>query len=507
MFPARLLRSRRMVTRAAPADPRPALLPSVPWLEGAEGWTGHNGLIRRDRLAFARLVADAARPLSRVKTPFAEVLAVGTPETVHEVLLEKSQDFMKSAMLRFVLHPLAGDGLFTSDGQLWKRQRKLMAPLFHQASLTKYAEDMVTCTEREVASWRDGDELPLFKATTRITMAIAGKTLFDADTFSEADTIGAALTCALDWTAHQAGAPFAIAHLVSARFLEKTSERAPAAFKASLYSAAQRLRTPLLLPGKEGRALREALDLLDAHVQRMIDVRRQATDRDDLLSRLLHAHDDEVGRMTDKQLRDEVLTLFVAGHETTATGLAWTVDLLCRHPEWYARARQEVDALGHRPTVTDLPRLNVCQRIFKEALRIYPPVYFFGRTAVRDTVIGNVHVPRFTNVVILPWALHRNPRVWPDAERFDPDRFLPANEQTRHRSAWLPFGAGPRVCIGNHFALMEGPLVLAAMLRDHDFELLLRDEPEPFVTLRPKQGIPVRIRKRTPAHSEAPTRN
>jgi cytochrome P450 len=486
----------------APEPPNAAARPparpydAIPWLEGGVGWTGHNKLIRQDRLAFARLVADASRPLSRVKTPFADVVAVGTPETVHEVLVEKAGDFIKSAMLRFSLYPLAGDGLFTSDGDLWKRQRKLMAPLFHPGALATYADDMVTCAEREVATWQDRAELPLFRETTRITMAIAGKTLFDADTFSEADAIGESLTHALEWTTKQAGGPFAIAHLVTSRMIENASGRAPEFARTPMRDVAARLRTPLFLPGEEGRALREALTSLDAYVQHLIDDRRRGTKKNDLLARLLLAHDDEHGTMSDKQLRDEVLTLFVAGHETTATGLAWTIDLLCRNPEWYARVRAEVDALGARPTLADLPRLELCLRVFKEALRIHPPVYFFGRTAQRATVIGGVRLPRFTNVVVLPWALHRNPNVWPEPERFDPDRFLPEREAARHRSAWLPFGAGPRICIGNHFALMEAPLVLATMLRDHDFELLERDEPEPFATLRPKRGVPVRVRRR-----------
>ena len=356
---------------------------------------------------------------------------------------------------------------------------------------------MVTCAEREIATWHDGAEFPLFRETTRITMAVAGKTLFDADTFSEADAIGEALTHALEWTTKQAGGPFAIAHLVTSRMIENASGRAPAFARAPMRDVAARLRTPLFLPGEEGRELREALASLDAYVQHLIDDRRRGVKKNDLLARLLHAHDDEHGAMSDKQLRDEVLTLFVAGHETTATGLAWTVDLLCRNPEWYARVRAEIDALGRRPTLAALPRLELCLRVFTEALRIHPPVYFFGRTAQRETVVGGVRLPRFTNVVVLPWALHRHPRVWPDPERFDPDRFLPENEAARHRSAWLPFGAGPRICIGNHFALMEAPLVLATMLRDHDFELIGRDEPEPFATLRPKRGVPVRVRRRS----------
>ncbi len=482
-------------TQPAGAERTARRLDALPWLEGAEGWSGHNSVIRRNRLASARLVADAARPLSRVKTPFAEVVAVGTPEVVHEVLVEKHADYIKSAMRRFCLHPLAGDGLFTRDGALWARQRKLMAPLFHHGMLAAYAEHMVACTERALGGWSSGEELPLFRETTRITMGIAGKTLFDADTFSESDAIGESLTLALDWTAKQAGGPFAIAHLVTARVLEKSSAAMPSQLRDPIRATAARLRTPLFLPGDEGRKLKKALESLDAHVQHMIDVRRSGAKGDDLLARLLASHDDR-GTMTDQQLRDEVLTLFVAGHETTATGLAWTVDLLCRNRAWYARVREEVDALGRRPVVEDLPRLEVCLRVFKEALRIHSPVYFFGRTAQRDTTIAGFEIPRFTNVVILPWALHRHPGVWPDPERFDPDRFLPAAEATRHRSAWLPFGAGPRVCIGNHFALMEGPLVLATMFRAFDFELLGDDEPEPFATLRPKRGLPVRVTKR-----------
>jgi cytochrome P450 len=202
--------------------------------------------------------------------------------------------------------------------------------------------------------------------------------------------------------------------------------------------------------------------------------------------------------MSDRQVRDEVLTLFVAGHETTASSLAWSLMLLAQHPTEYARVRAEVDAVGYIPSFADIPRLALCGRVFKEALRLYPPVYLFGRQAASDVEIGGYAMKKGTIVVISPYALHRRPEIWPDPDRFDPDRFLPDAEAARPRTAFLPFSAGPRTCIGNHFALMEGPLVLATLLLHADFELLdpRGSTPEPTATLRPKGGIRMRIKRR-----------
>lgn len=231
----------------------------------------------------------------------------------------------------------------------------------------------------------------------------------------------------------------------------------------------------------------------------MIAERREDQERTrarrDLLTLLLSARDEDGSGMSDRQVRDEVLTLFVAGHETTANALAWSLMLIARHPSVYARVRAEVDALGKVPTSADLPALALCLRVFKESMRLYPPVYMFGRVAVTDVEVGEYRLPRGTIVLVCPWALHRRPSEYPDPERFDPDRFLPEVEAKRAKTAFLPFSAGPRTCIGNYFALMEGPLVLATLLRHADFELATDApiETEPSATLRPKGGVPMRI--------------
>jgi cytochrome P450 len=208
--------------------------------------------------------------------------------------------------------------------------------------------------------------------------------------------------------------------------------------------------------------------------------------------------EDDGERMSDKQVRDEVLTLFVAGHETTATALAWSVYLLARHPKILDDVQREVDTLGRAPVAADLPRLQLTLRVFKEALRLYPPVYFDGRQAERATDLDGVACPEGTVALYAPYALHRRPDLWPDPERFDPDRFLPAAEAARSRYAWLPFGVGPRVCIGMGFALMEGQLILARLLQRARFEIFGEELPDPSATLRPANGLPVRITLRPP---------
>jgi cytochrome P450 len=231
----------------------------------------------------------------------------------------------------------------------------------------------------------------------------------------------------------------------------------------------------------------------------MIDERRRSSEvHGDLLSRLLEAKDDDGAPMSDRQTRDEILTLFVAGHETTATGLAWTIHEACKNPKIYAEMEREADAVGDSPTIADLGKLDTCLRAFKEALRIYPPVYMFGRDATTAVELGGYDLPRSTNVMISPWVMHRQRHVWPDPERFDPERFQPANESKRHRYAYLPFSAGPRFCLGIHFAYIEAPLILATLLRRFRFELLAEDQAEPSATLRPKNGVRVRVHARRP---------
>jgi cytochrome P450 len=475
-----------------------AVLSDIPYLPGGHGLMGHTAEFRRDRLDIARRVVAEGAPLVRFRSPVANIVIAHDPDVVHEALVEKAAVLEKSEMLRFALYPLAGEGLFTSRGQLWRRQRKLMAPLFVPGQLRAYAADMVACAERAQGGWREGQTIELARETTRITMAIAGKTLFDIDTFDEADELGEALTVALDFTSSMGGSPLGFAHIYVRRHLEALAERAGAGLSDRLLRLAARFEGPIWYPGELGRRMRVAVRTLDERVSRMIEERRASgLDRSDLLTKLLTARDEDDGNaMSDRQVHDEVITLFVAGHETTATGLAWTLYELCRHPEVYDAVEREIDALGHPAGVDDLPRLGLTLRAFKEALRLYPPVYFFGRTAQKDMTLAGVHLPRFTNVVVMPYSLHRRPDAWPTPERFDPSRFLPEAESGRHKLAWIPFGAGPRICIGYQFALMEAPLVLATLMRRFRFESLADEVPEPTATLRPKGGVPMRVRER-----------
>ncbi|NUO48342.1 MAG: cytochrome P450 [Polyangiaceae bacterium] len=472
---------------------------TMPLAPGGEGFLGHNSDFRADRLGALRRLTTADSPMLRLKLPVRSVCAMiaNDPDIAQEVLVEKAKIFAKSDMLRFSLFPLAGEGIFTSNGELWRRQRKLMAPLFHFKALEAYAPDMVACAQRTTARWRDGQELSLATETTHMTMAVAGKTLFGADTFTEADELGHALTVALDWAGWIIGRPMAIAHIIARRNFELWAEKSTGLVSNLARRAEQRVRGPAVLFGKRGRELADAIVVLDTQVQKMIDERRRSSEQHgDLLSRLLEAKDEDGAPMSDRQTRDEILTLFVAGHETTATGLAWTIHEACKNPKVYAEMEREADAVGDSPTIADLGKLDMCLRAFKEALRLYPPVYMFGRDATTDVELGGYDLPRSTNVMISPWVMHRQRQVWPDAEKFDPERFQPAIESKRHRYAYLPFSAGPRFCLGIHFAYMEAPLILATLLRRFRFELLAEDQAEPSATLRPKNGVRVRIRAR-----------
>ena len=472
----------------------------MPLAPGGEGWLGHNAAFRKDRLGVLRLLSQAPHKTMRLKLPFPGVTAVAAndPDVAQEVLVEKAKSFDKSDMLRFSLWNLGGEGLFTSDGELWRRQRRVMAPLFTPRALEAYAPDMVACAERTVDGWSDGQTLLLSTETTRLTMGVAGKTLFDADTFSEADEIGRALTVALEWTGWIMGRPLAVGHVIARRAAARLAARSSGRTRELLERVEGGLQGPVALVGARGRELAHAIAFLDDHVQKMIDERRRTTGtgRSDLLTRLLEARDVDGAAMSDKQVRDEVLTLFVAGHETTATGLAWTIYFACKNPSIYAALEREVDAVGHDPNVGHLGRLDLCLRTFKEALRMVPPVYVFGRDSHEPVSVGGYDLPMPTNVIVSPWALHHAARIWADPERFDPDRFLPENEASRHRYAYLPFGAGPRVCLGLHFAYMEAQLALAVLLGRYRFELLGDDEPEPGATLRAKHGVRVRVRRR-----------
>jgi len=475
-------------------------LESIPPLPGATT-LGHGRLFRKERLAFLRGAADLGS-VTRMRFIHRWALVASSPETAHEVLVEQARKFEKSPGLRLGLHDLAGQGLFTSEGELWQRQRRLMSPLFHAGALAGYATTMNEVTRRALERFRDGDSIDLAHEMTRITMGVVGATLFGADTFDKADELGEALTVALKWVDDALATPQLALQISLIEAFEAIEPHVPPALTELRSKIDEAVHTPHLLPGRSGDEFQRAIRTLDAVMNGMIAERRAHPKAGvDLLTKLLLARDTEGGRsegMSDEQVRDEANTLFVAGHETTANALAWCFYLLARNPEARARVQAEADAFGiEGPTTWAPDKLAYTSRTFKEALRLYPPLVVLVRRSLEEFELAGETYPRHTIVVVNPYGIHMNPRVWEDPDRFDPDRFTPEREATRHKSAWIPFGVGPRVCIGNHFALMEGPIVLATLMRNLRFEIDASRtiEAETFATLRPRGGVPAVVRR------------
>ncbi len=420
---------------------------------------------RDRRLALQLRIARQCGDLGRFHIGPIPVYAVSSAELAHEVLVEHADAFVKSRGLGKIARPMLGDGLLTSEHEKHRRQRKLMAPAFTHRRIAAYAGAMADLAERAQARLADGAVVDVAHEMMRLTLAIVGKTLFDADVANDADDVGAAITAAN--------------HYVS--------------------EAVTRLPTPMWLPTRRNRDARRAIATIDAIIYRLIAERRaDGVDRGDVLSTLVMARDEESGEgMPDQQIRDEAVTLFLAGHETTANALAWSFYLLARHPDVYDRLAAEARAVlgGRTPAMDDLPRLPLAAMVLKETMRLYPPAYMVGRRAEREVPLGDVILRRGDTVFVNIFAMHRRADVFEAPDQFRPERFAPKREKLLPRGAYLPFGAGPRVCIGNHFALMEGQLLLAALAQRVRFAAVDARpvEPEPLVTLRPKGGLPMRV--------------
>ncbi len=420
------------------------------------------GVFRRDPIRFFFQMSRYG-PISHTKLFGADVYMLNDPEMIREVLVTEAKNFHKSRGLRLARRIL-GNGLLTSEDDFHLRQRRLAAPAFHHKKIAAYARTMVAYAARTGERWQPGQQVDMAKEMMRLTLAIAGKTLFDADVAGEADEIGAALTDAM--------------HL----FLRTSSP---------LYPILSRLPLP------SNRRYAQAQKRLDQTVYRMIAEHRREAQRDDLLGLMLEAQDEEggTGSMSDLQLRDESMTIFLAGHETTAIATTWTWYLLAQHPEVQQELRAELRRVldGRLPDFEDLPQLVYTRRVLAEALRLYPPAYVIGREPVRDVQVGGYILPAGSTVFMSQYIMHRNPSYFPDPERFDPQRWTPEAEADRPKYSYFPFGGGPRVCIGEQFAWTEGILVLAT-LAQHWRPRLKGSAPvglQPMITLRPQGGVPM----------------
>ncbi|HVB34799.1 MAG TPA: cytochrome P450 [Patescibacteria group bacterium] len=401
-----------------------------------------------------------------LRTP---VCLVSRPDLIESILVTGDRNFTKSRDYR-AMRRVMGDGLLTSEGELWKRQRRLMQPAFHRERIESYAAIMTGYAERMLASWKDGEQRDVHEDMMRLTLEIAAQALFGVEISRDAQGVGLAVGI----------------------FVREFIGMASLAFVL-----------PESIPVPGSGKLRRALRRLDEIIYTMIDERRAGADRPgDLLDMLIHAEDEQGRRMSDRQIRDEAVTLLLAGHETTALALSWTWLLLARHPEIAARLREELDRVlgGRAPAPGDLPRLRYAEMVIQESMRLYPPAWGIGRQAIGPFEIGGYRLPAGTNVLLCQWIVHRDPRFFPDPERFDPERWRgdPVRSGELPRFAYFPFGGGPRVCIGAAFAMMEAVLLLAsiaskfqmALVPGHAVQML------PSITLRPKHGIRVRLARR-----------
>ena len=395
---------------------------------------------------------------------------ISHPDDIREVLVTQAGKFIKDAQYRDPRTGIArylGNGLLTSDGEFWRRQRRLVAPAFHPKRIESYAATMVDYTDRMLAGWRDGERLDIAEEMTRLTLFIVAKALFNTDVSDDARRVAMAMH-----TIQQV--------LGNGWFL------------------------PAWLPDPRQWRVGRARRNLDQVVYRMIaEWRAAGEDRGDLLSMLLLAEDEDGKRMTDQQARDELVTLLLAGHETTANTLNWTWLLLAQHPEVEAKLYAELDAvLGERsPRMEDLANLKYTEMVVKESMRLYPAAWSISREAIADVPLHHGTVPRGAIAGVMIYFTQRDPRWWPDPERFDPERFGEERATAIPRYAYLPFGGGPRVCIGNGFAMLEARLLLATIASRYRLEKVPGHtvKPAPLITLYPDGGLPMVVRRRSPA--------
>lgn len=422
--------------------------------------------VRREPLGFLLKTARTYGDVAKYRLGPLNSHLISSPEGVRHVLQENVKNYTKDHFSYSMVRWIAGNGLLTSQGSFWLRQRRLAQPAFHRQRIAAMGANMVAAAQEQIGGWEDaatsGKPLDIGNEMMRLTLRIVSDALFGTRV-SQAETV--------DW-----------------------------AFSELSAQIVGRFRTfnviPPVLPTNYDRSFRKARTALDRVVYEIIAERRKSSeDRGDLLSMLMLTRDEDTGEtMDDRQLHDEVLTMLLAGHETTATTLSWVWAMLDQHSEVAAKFYQELDALGGKTIeVEDLPRLPYARMIIDETMRLYPPVYVLSRKVMEDDVIGGFHIPAGSSVDISPYVTHRHPAFWDRPDDFLPDRFAPEQAAARPRFAYFPFSGGPRQCIGNSFALMEAPLLLCTIAQRYRLRLQPGHSviPDPLITLRPKGGLPM----------------
>lgn len=396
-------------------------------------------------------------------------LLVNHPDLIEQIVVKQNKNFIKPFPFRYTRKVL-GNGLLTSEGPFWLRQRRLAAGAFHAERIAGYGGEMVESTSRMIHGWQDGQTRDVHADMMQVTLDIVARTLFGADVTDQSQDIGESLLHALRSFSNNFG---------------------------------RRLPLPSWIPTAGNRRAKAAVRGLNRVVQQIVERRRREdTPRKDLLSMMLHARDEDDGsQMTDAQLGDEARTFLLAGHETTAISLSWSFYLLATHPQIQATLAEELDRVlqGRHPTAADMPDLKLTERVVLEAMRLYPPAFTIGREALEDFELREYTVPAGTTIFMSQWVMHRDARYYERPDEFDPDRWLPEHSAGRPKMAYFPFGGGPRVCIGNTFAMLESMLVLATVASQWSMRLVPNQEIRlsPVLTLRPRNGIRVVLSKRS----------
>ena len=414
---------------------------------------------RQDALAFFTKLTRDFGDVSQLRLLNFRTLFLNHPDDIEDVLVNKARSFEKGRVMNANMR-LFGDGLLTSEGDFWLRQRRLVQPAFHRARIAAYGATMVEYAERAMREWKSGETRDIHQDMMQITLQIVGKTLFNADLARDAKEVGETLETLL-----KLAADFGKTILI-----------------------------PLWVPTPRNLRARLGIRRIEKIIYRIIAQKRaEARDTGDLLSMLLAVQDEDGSRMTDKQLRDETITLFLAGHETTANALAWTIWLLAQNPEAESKFHAELESVLARraPTVEDIPKLVYTGHVLTESMRLYPPAWGMARLVVEPVEVAGYKLEPGNGVACAQWVVHRDPRWFDVPEKFLPERWEGDLAKRIPRFAYFPFGGGPRQCIGNSFALMEATLILATVAQRFRFNLVKEHPVKPLasITLRPAHGI------------------
>jgi len=428
---------------------------------------GHTRYFKENPIGLLQGLFNESGDIARLRLGPITVHLLSHPDYVKQVLVDNHSQYTKG-ILYDQLKLTLGEGLVTSTGANWMKHRRLMQPAFHQKQIAGFFSMLVRAAQEAVQEWpkRQGAALDFHYEMMKLALRMVSEALFSTDVSKMVDRISHDLTICLNYVMKRVENP---------------------------------LGWPAWFPTPSQREFKKAKNDLDQLVLDLIAERRKSSEKPpDLLNMLLEARDEETGEsMSDKELLDEVLTLLMAGHETTANGLTWAFYLLAKHPEIQQQAQAEVDTVS-LSSLEDFRKLSFTKMVFEETLRLYPPVWLLGRSPTVDQTFQTTKVKAKTIVWLCPYITHRHPAFWDDPEKFDPSRFAPEKSVARHRYAYFPFGGGPRLCIGNNFAMMEATVILAIVLQSFSVSLIDSKTPDmdPKVTLRPRGSMNLKLTPR-----------